>query len=135
MYAPKVADAIAGSVDTGKLAEAWRMLHPAEVTKAVPAALSAFLNAAGNAIGAALQGVLTRLWTEAWVLGNRSALAAVDGLADVDWGGWTPGDYAAAGQIAGPGLRQLLAESGIRIKSIAESRLEELSKALEDTLR
>jgi hypothetical protein len=135
VYAPKVAEAVAGSVDTEKLAEAWRMLHPADVTKAVPAALSAFLNAAGNAISRALQGVLTRLWTEAWVLGNRSALAAVDGLADVDWGAWTPGDYAAAEQIAGPGLRQLLAEYGVRIKSITESRLEELSAVLEDTLR
>lgn len=135
VYAPKVQEAIAGSVDTAKLAEGWRMLHPAEVTKAVPAALSAFLNAAGNAISAALQKVLTRLWTEAWVLGNRSALAAVDQLADVDWGGWTPGDYAAAEQIAGPGLRQLLAEQGIRIKSIADSRLEELSAVLEATLR
>ena len=69
------------------------------------------------------------------MLGNRSALAAVDGLADVDWGAWTPGDYAAAEQIAGPGLRSLLAEQNIRIKSIAESRLEELSAVLEETLR
>lgn len=109
---------------------------PAEgnVTKAMPPDLSAFLGAARRAVIRALKAVLTRLWTEAWVLGNRSAVAAADGL-DPDWGDWTPGDYAAAQQIAGPGLRQLLAEYDVRIKSIAESRLEELSAVLEDTLR
>ena len=135
MYAPLVQEAVAGSIDTEKLAEAWQALHPKDVTKAISPALGAFLGRAGQAIRNALQGVLTKLWTEAWVLGNRSALAAVDGLADVDWGAWTPGDYAAAEQIAGPGLRQLLAEQGIRIKSIAASRLEELSAVLEETLR
>jgi hypothetical protein len=135
VYAPLVREAVTGSVDAGKLAEGWRLLHPADVTKAVPAALSAFLARAGQAIMNALRPVLARMATEGWVLGNRSALAAVDGLADVDWGSWTPGDYAAAEQIAGPGLRQLLDEAGIRIKSIADSRLEELSQVLEDTLR
>jgi hypothetical protein len=135
MYAAEVREAVAGAVDAEKLAEAWRALHPKDVTKAITPVLSAFLGRASQAIQNALRGVLTRLATEAWVLGNRSALAAVDSLADVDWGGWTPGDYAAAEQIAGPGLRQLLGEQHIRIKSIADSRLEELSQVLEDTLR
>ena len=134
MYAPRVQAAIAGSVDAQRLAEAWQALHPKDVTKAISPVLSAFLNRARTAITGALKDVLVKLWTEAWVLGNRSALAAVDGL-DPDWGAWTPGDYAAADAIAGPGLRQLLAEAGIRIKSIAESRLEELSAVLEATLR
>lgn len=137
MYAARVREAMAGSIDTGKLAEAWVALHPSAVPQAAKALpeLKAFLGRARQAIQDALSAVLPRLWTEAWVLGNRSALAAVDSLADVDWGGWTPGDYAAAEQIAGPGLRQLLGEQGIRIKSIADSRLEELSAVLEATLR
>ena len=135
VYAGLVREAVSGSIDTEKLAEAWQALHPKDVTKAINPVLSAFLGRAGQAIQRALAPVLTRLTTEAWVLGNRSALAAVDSLADVDWGGWKPGDAAAAEQIAGPGLRQLLAEQGIRIKSIADSRLEELSQVLEDTLR
>lgn len=138
MYAAQVREALADSIDTGKLAEAWVALHPSSVpqaSKAIPPELSAFLARAARAIQDALRPVLTRLTTEGWVLGNRSALAAVDSLADVDWGGWKPGDYAAAEQIAGPGLRQLLGEQGIRIKSIADSRLEELSKVLEETLR
>lgn len=135
MYAGRVREAMAGSIDTTRLAEAWAALHPKDVTKAISPVLSAFLARASQAIQNALRAVLTRLWTEAWVLGNRSALAAAESLADVDWGGWTPGDYAAAEQIAGPGLRQLLGEAGIRIKSIADSRLEELSAVLEETLR
>lgn len=133
VYAPKVQAALAGSVDTGKLAAAWLALHP-ELSKAIPAAIAAIVGRARQAIEGALRRVLERLWTEAWVLGNRAALAAVDKL-NPDWGSWTPGDYAAAEQIAGPGLRQLLLEYGIRIKSIAESRLEELSAVLEETLR
>jgi hypothetical protein len=137
IYAAEVREAVSGSIDTGKLAEAWTALHPSSVpqaSKALPE-LKAFLSRAGTALQTALRPVLTRLWTEGWVLGNRSALAASEGLADVDWGSWTPGDYAAAEQIAGPGLRQLLGEAGIRIKSIADSRLEELSQVLEETLR
>jgi hypothetical protein len=187
VYAPLVQEAVAGSIDTGRLAEAWQALHPKDVskarntesapgepnalsaalptelptrlapggrdsnprplapahgrkldgdaTKAISPALSAFLGAASRAIQGALRGVLTRLWTEAWVLGNRSALAASAGSTAPDWGTWTPGDWRAAEQIAGPGLRQLLDEAGIRIKSIASSRLEELSAVLEATLR
>jgi hypothetical protein len=101
---------------------------------------------------------MARMATEGWVLGQQSAKAvtappaqppsghppaapsagvprAEAVLHDVDWGSWTPGDYQAAEQIAGPGLRQLLDEQGIQIKSIASSRLEELSKVLEDALR
>lgn len=137
IYASEVRDAVSGSIDTDRLAAAWVALHPSAVPQAAKALpeLRAFLSRASRAIQDALRPVLTRLWTEAWVLGNRSALAAADGLADVDWGNWKPGDYAAAEQIAGPGLRMLLGEAGIRIKSIADSRLEELSAVLEETLR
>ena len=135
MYATRIREALTGAIDTGKLAEAWQALHPeTAAAKAMNPAISAFLGRARTAIVSALRDVLTWLWTEAWVLGNRAALAAVDGLSP-DWGSWTPGDYAAAEAIAGPGLRQLLAEAGIRIRSIAESRLEELSAVLEETLR
>ena len=135
MYAARIQAAVSGAVDADKLAAGWVALHPGSVSKAIPAALSAFLSRAGAAIRNALRGVLGQAAAEGWVLGNRAALAAAGGLADVDWGGWTPGDYAAAEQIAGPGLRQLLDEQGIRIKSIADSRLEELSAVLEETLR
>lgn len=190
IYAGEVRDALAGSMDTGKLAEAWQALHPKQVSKATPpppsaapaatgaappatldgaaataagamatGALAAFMSRARAAITSALRPVLVNAWTEGWVLGQQSARAVTAPpaqppprppgrpsaprpepgpeavLHDVDWGSWTPGDHAAAEQIAGPGLRQLLGEQNIRIKSIADSRLEELSKILEDTLR
>lgn len=93
-----------------------------------------FLRRAYRAIVAALKEVLGKLWPEAWVLGQLAAQAVVDGLGEVDWQGWTPGDHKAAEAIAGAELRRLLEEAGIRIKSIAETRLEELADALEQTL-
>lgn len=117
--------------------------HP-HLSKAVPPELSAFLQAAREAILRALRAVLPKAWTEGWVLGQQAAKTVIAtpppsgtisyDFGDVDWDGWTPGDYAAAEAIAGPGLRQLLAEQDIRIRSIAESRLEELSAVLEETL-
>lgn len=132
MYAARIREALTASIDTGKLAEAWAALHPG-MAKAVHPALAAFLQGARAAITRALQAVLSRLWTEAWVLGQRSA-GALTGPEPVDWGSWTPGDYEAAEAIAGPGLRTLLDDAGIQIKSIADSRLEELAAVLEATL-
>ena len=133
MYAARIRDELTAAIDTARLAEAWRALHPKDVSKAIAPVLSAFLNGARAAITSALQRVLTRLWTEAWVLGQRSA-GALTGPEPLDWGAWKPGDYEAAEQIAGPGLRQLLDNAGIQIKSITEDRLEELAAVLEQTL-
>jgi hypothetical protein len=134
MYAQQIRDALTGAIDTAKLAEAWQALHPKTVSKAIAPALGAFLRAARQAITAALTAVLRRLYAEGWVLGQQAARALTADL-DVDWGDWAPGDYAAAEQIAGPGLRQLLAADGVTIKSIVETRLEELADVLEATLR
>lgn len=133
MYGGQIREALTAAIDTARLAEAWRALHPKDVSKAIAPALSAFLNAARAAITRALRAILGRLWTEAWVLGQRSA-GALTGPEPVDWGAWKPGDYEAAEAIAGPGLRQLLDNAGITIKSITEDRLEELAAVLEQTL-
>jgi len=135
VYAKQIRDALTGAIDTGKLAEAWQALHPKDVTKAIAPAISAFLRAARDALTRALTTVLRRLYAEGWVLGQQAARKLTQGLADVDWGDWTPGDAEAAEAIAGPGLRQLLDSAGIVIKSIAESRVEELADVLEQTLR
>jgi hypothetical protein len=161
LYARQIREALTGAIDTGKLAEAWGLLHPGvlgkggrpgrddsqnpslrsagmpaqDVTKAINPVLAAFLARAYTAILSALRAVLGRAWPEGWVLGQLSAQALTAGRETADWGAWTPGDYAAAEAIAGAGLRQLLDSSGIVIQSIAESRLEELSAVLEATLR
>lgn len=134
MYATQIREALVAAIDTGKLAAAWQALHPKDVTKAISPAIGAFLKAAREAITRALTAVFKRLYPEGWVLGQQAARALTSGL-EVDWGTWTPGDYEAAEAIAGPGLRQLLASDGIQIKSITESRIEELADVLEATLR
>lgn len=162
MYAGKIREALAGSIDTGKLADAWAALNPGAFTakgvmpsdpdasdsssaiddglrvgaaarKAVSPALAAFLAAAARAIRAALSAVLPDLWTEGWVLGQQAAEAVIAGV-PADWRGWTPADVDAARQIAGDGLQRLLADADIRIKSIAESRVGELADVLEASL-
>lgn len=144
VYEPRVREAFAGAVDTRKLAEAWAALHPRSfaAAKGAPDPLAAqFLARAAAALQAALRGVLPDLHAEAWALGQQSALAsaraaslhkaaASAGLPAVNWAGWTPGDPEAARQVAGSGLRDLLASQDVTIKSIASTRLEELGDVL-----
>jgi SPP1 gp7 family putative phage head morphogenesis protein len=147
IYAGKIRRELKGAVDTRKVAEAWAALHPAAfkslaaadpaehaAAKAIPAALSAFLARFGQAIANALRSVLPDAWTEGWTLGQQSAKALAADLADVDWAGWSPGDVEAAMEVAGPGLRALLAAQDVTIKSIANSRLEELGDVLAEYL-
>lgn len=137
IYAGRVREALAGAVDTRTLAEAWIAIHPPGAAKALSQALKAFLARASTAVQAALRKVLPGAWTEGYALGRASATAsaraAVDGssaLAAVDWRNWEPGDVEAAYQVAGSGLRDLLASQDVNIKSIAGSRIEELGDVL-----
>lgn len=136
VYTQRIRQALAGAVDTLKLAGAWLALHPpgGGGPAGDPGIVRVFIGRARDALIRALGPVLRRLWAEGWLLGQKSAEALTAGLEDVDWGSWTPGDADAAMEIAGPGLRQLLDEAGITIRSIASSRLEELSAVLEESL-
>jgi hypothetical protein len=134
MYATQIRTALTGAIDTAKLAEAWQALHPHAVTKAAIPELRVFLDRAWTAISKALGAVLRKLWPEGWVLGQQAAEAVVARLEEVDWAGWTPGDAEAAEAIAGAGLRRLLEQEDITIKSIADSRVEGLAAVLEATL-
>ena len=131
LYAGKIREALKGAVDVRKVAEAWVALHPREfdTAKALDPARSAFLARWYAAISDALKGVLGKLWPEGWTLGQQAAQALAGG-AEVDWAGWTPGDYEAALQVAEGGLEWLLGQQDIQIKSIAASRLEELGNVL-----
>jgi SPP1 gp7 family putative phage head morphogenesis protein len=134
VYAQQIRQALIAAIDVSALARLWYALHPKGTGDVSRPVLREFLSRAREALDQALQRVLGRLWPEAWVLGEKSAQALTAGLEDVDWGTWTPGDAEAAMEVAGPGLRQLLQESGIVIRSIAETRLEELSDVLERSL-
>jgi SPP1 gp7 family putative phage head morphogenesis protein len=103
-------------------------LHPAAFKATDPAARS-FLQRARDALAAALQRVLGRLWPEAWVLGQQAAESLSTG-SEVDWAGWTPGDWEAAEAVAGEGLQRLLGDADVRIKSIAADRVGELADVL-----
>lgn len=132
LYAGKLRTALKGSVDTRKVAEAWAALHPKEfgAVKALDPVLSTFLARWAAVIRDAIKSVLGNLWPESWVLGQQAAEALAADLPAVDWAGWTPGDVEAAFQVAGPGLRDLLASQDVTIKSITGSRLEELGNVL-----
>jgi SPP1 gp7 family putative phage head morphogenesis protein len=100
------------------------------------------------AIVTALTPVLEELYTDGYVIGAASAqaylatLAATQGgtqaaerVIEADLAHWLPGDTDAATLLLGQwgdgaGLRSLLAADGVTIKSIADTRLEELGKLL-----
>ncbi|MGH3376330.1 MAG: phage minor head protein [Actinoallomurus sp.] len=85
----------------------------------------------------ALRSVLGDAWTEAWAVGQASAKAVLANVV-ADWGGWAPGNPAAARKLIGgaQALEDLLHRYGIdRIKGIARSRLEQLAARLAQALR
>jgi SPP1 gp7 family putative phage head morphogenesis protein len=133
IYAGRIREALTSAIDTGKLAEAWQALYPHQMAKALNPILELFLQRARAAIMAALGKVLGWLWAEGYVLGEVAAQAAVTGQ-EPDWRGWTPGDYLAAEQVAGAGLRTLLDSAGVTIASIADTRIEQLAGVIEQTL-
>lgn len=137
IYAGKIRDALKAAVDTRKLAEAWAALHPAGFAKARKPGLGPLRRRANQSIEKALNDVLPDAATEGWALGQQAAIASSTSLLGpagsvpaVNWGDWTPGDPEAAYQVAGTGLRDLLSSQEVTIKSIASSRLEELSDVL-----
>lgn len=150
IYAGRLREALKDAVDTRALARDWVAQHPpapaGQVTKALPGSVTAFLAGTRAAIEGALRKVLPSARAEGWVLGQQSAQAsaaaaaaptpaeASAALGAVDWAGWQPGDPEAAYQVAGTGLRDLLASQDVQIKSIASSRLEELGDVLAEHL-
>lgn len=74
------------------------------------------------------------LYTDGFLIGSVSARSMVTAGA-ADWGSWVPGDTAAAQLLlgtlgAGDGLRDLLADAGVTIRSVADTKLDALGKAL-----
>lgn len=145
-WAPLIADALGGAVDPEQLAADWIAHVP---TVGVPAEdqaqrLTALTTAAGtwiererDTVTAALTSVLERVYTDGYLIGATSAKAVLDGEATADVGDWVAGDTDAARLLLGDlgdgsGLRALLNQSGIRIKSVADTRLEELGRVLAD---
>ena len=74
--------------------------------------------------------VLAGVYGDGYVIGQKAASAALKVSATVDWGGWQPGDPAAAREVAGPGLDRLLEQSQVTVRSIAAHRITELGDVL-----
>lgn len=87
--------------------------------------------------------VLAEAYGESYVTGTHAAMgalpASVDAIgptweADVDWSNWTPGNAAAAAELAGTdggrGLATLLADQDAVIEGISDFTMERLAYAL-----
>lgn len=92
-------------------------------------------------VTAGLTPVLRDAATEAYAAGARSAqhVITVGLTGEVDWGGWKPGNVAAARRVLSEdgltvGLQQLLDDMGARISKIAAHRLDEVAAVLADGL-
>jgi len=148
IYAERLRTALTARIDTADYAARWLALNP--VRKAAGddeaandnvdeglATARAWLEHQGvrQQLVDAFRAVLTNAYTEAYVLGDRSAQAMVNGAAP-DWGAWTPGDPDAANLVLGfdglgAGLQQMLAAQGIQqIKSLGAGRFDDLAQAI-----
>lgn len=127
LWAPRVSRAFAG-INTQRLAECWF-----EVRK--DADSDAWLSEQHLEVARRLNAVFTGIYADGWVIGTRSAQAALSVEAAVDWSGWAPGDERAARLIAGPALDRFLEQAGVTIQSVAAHRLSELGDALAEGLR
>lgn len=137
IYARKLRKALVDAVGTDRLAQAWLAVRVGADTGEADAIAWLADRGLQRAIEDALRSVLGDAWTEAWAAGEASARAVLAHLV-VDWGGWAPGNPAAARELIGgaQALEDLLAHYGIdRIKSIARTRLGELAARLGEALR
>jgi SPP1 gp7 family putative phage head morphogenesis protein len=149
-WAPLIAAAFLRGIDPEQLAADYVATHPL-VVGAEPADHMASLAAVTEAwlanrlagLVEAITPTLDRAYTDGYYIGATASRAAVDSLERglpltaeaADVGRWTVGDTDAARLLLGragdgDGLRQLLADARITIKSIARTRLNDLGKLL-----
>jgi Phage portal protein len=138
-YSARIRADLTAGTDAAALARGW--LGARNVAKAaapVPGQDDAarFLYDQGTLVG--ITGILNSAYgdmaAEGWVIGSRAATSLLGG-GPVDWGGWTPGDPAAADLVlgadgAGAGLAALLSDANITIKSLGQGRFDDMARAL-----
>ncbi|MEV0090459.1 phage portal protein [Streptomyces sp. NPDC050738] len=82
--------------------------------------------------------IIREMHADGYVIGERSAQAVLAGHTIVDWSKWRPGDPDAARLVnangSANGLRQLLDDAGVTIRSVASNRMDRLAQALSDAL-
>lgn len=155
-WAPLIAAALAGAVSAHALTAAFLRDHPNaaaptgstatavdDAATALTPQATAWVQRERDTIEAALRPVLEGLCSDGYLIGAASAqgvMQAIDAgrpleTATADTGDWIVGDTEAAQLLLGDlgqgdGLRTLLDREQIRIKSIADSRLDELGRHL-----
>jgi SPP1 gp7 family putative phage head morphogenesis protein len=152
-WAPLIAAALDSSVDARTLAAEFAAQFPASLAPEGESATEReqrlrdvaqeFVEQLRGAVEQALGSVLTPVYVDGYAIGTASATAVVDaaetGLplaqAAADVADWAPGNYEAAmlliGRDAdGSGLRDLLDQAGVTVKSIADNRLNDLGRLL-----
>lgn len=142
-WAPRIAAALTGAINAEVLAAGFAAQH--HDTKQRDAdVLTAFaltwIRHHLTGLIEALRGPLEGAWTDGYLVGAASAQALLASrqagrTVPVELAPWTPGDTEAARLLLGQwgdgsGLAALLAEADVRIKSIAQTRLDELARIL-----
>jgi len=126
--------AMTGAVQTRALAERW-LASRSGATSVTDARV--WLDGQGVDVTDALAAVFDGLYADGYIIGHAAA-GAVSAGAEIDWGGWTPGDTEAAYEVlgvdGGVGLDQLLSGAGVTIKSIGANRLDDLANRLAEAL-
>jgi SPP1 gp7 family putative phage head morphogenesis protein len=145
-WAPLLAAAFTGALDAGALAEAWLKLAPVSDASTKPERLAdltaqaaKWLADRGTDFGPAVTDTIEGVLTDGYAIGAVSADAAAEHLGSIaaDMGDWEPGASSVARELAGnlgagDGLSDLLRQADVKIKSIAETRLNDLAKVLAD---
>lgn len=144
-YAPKITEALRAAFPKSSLRAA---VHAAAATVAKTAdpALDALRNVALESLAGAgsvsdLEQTLRELFAEAFQSGAFAAgeqvgpgSVTLDGVDDVNWDDWQPGDAAASALTSDGALADLLDQTGTTIDGIIGSRLDQLGNAIGDGL-
>lgn len=86
-----------------------------------------------------LGNIFDGLYADGMVIGQQSAIAIRGSATTVNWDNWSPGDTQAAYEVlgidGGRGLKQMLDDAGVMIRSIESSRLDALANRLAEALQ
>jgi len=149
-WVPLLAAAFAGAFSVGALVRAWMARTPAsgastkpERIKDLTAQADDWLEDRETGLGDAITDIMHGVLTDGYAIGSASADATAQavqtgqqlGSIAADMGSWTPGASKVARELVGQarngqGLRDLLDQAGVRIKSIADTRIHDLARVL-----
>lgn len=143
-YRPLFSEALATTFDADGLAAAWAEVAPAQLQAAtgddpIDKAVAGFLeDVTGDST--AVGDVFDRMVTEGYIAATDTTPGGenMPWSGRVDWDTWQPGDALSAGELIGAegqGLRALLDDAGVEIKSIEDTSIDLLGRVLGDGVR